>query len=433
MSTLLEDVFLHLPQPPYCGRMFGMKKADLARYRIPDTPGVYVFKKGRSILYIGKAASLRDRVRSYFSADLGAGRGERIVRMVAEATTLAHKPTSSVLEALILEATLIKKHQPPYNIDEKDNKSFNYVVITKEEFPRVLLVRGRELFQKWDQKDIAATYGPFPHGAQLQEALKIVRRIFPYRDAACVLCGTPRNAACRPCFSRQIGLCPGVCTGEVSSVEYRRTIRHIRDIFSARFHGLKRALQREMKAAARTEKYEQAARLRRQAQALEHIRDVSLIKADARVAAGGGVRIEGYDVAHTAGAETVGVMTVVSNTEALRSAYRKFTVRSATNDDIAALKEILLRRLAHAEWPLPRVFVVDGGAGQVRAAERVLAEAGIGIPVVGVVKDASHKPQRLVGDARMARTYERDILLANSEAHRFAIAYHRARRGRLVV
>lgn len=437
----LEDLFLYLPQPPYCGRMFGMQKEYLARYHLPDTPGVYIFKKGRSILYIGKAASLRDRVRSYFSADLVRGRGERIVHMVAEATTLSHKATDSVLEALILEADLIKKHQPPYNIDEKDDKSFNYVVITNEEFPRVLLVRGRELFQKWEQKAITATYGPFPHGTQLQEALKIVRRIFPFCDAKCVPCGTPQNAACRPCFNHQIGLCPGVCTGEVSKSEYARTIRNIRDLFEGTFHGLKRRLAREMRVAAKAENFERASVLRRQVHALEHIRDVSLIKADLRVAAGGlavpsmagRVRVEAYDVAHTAGAQTVGVMTVVSSGEALRSAYRKFKVCSATNDDVAALKEILSRRLAHTEWPLPRVFVVDGGMGQMRAAQRILKEAGLLIPLVGVVKNESHKPQRIIGDIRAARMYEREILLANHEAHRFAVSYHRARRGKLVV
>src|SRR3989344_725443 len=124
----------------------GMTKKELNKFRLPDGPGVYIFKKGPKILYIGKATSLRDRVRSYCAADLVQGRGERIVAMVAAATSLAHQTTDSILEALILEANLIKKHQPPYNVDEKDNKSFNYVVITKEDFPRILIVRGRELF-----------------------------------------------------------------------------------------------------------------------------------------------------------------------------------------------------------------------------------------------------------------------------------------------
>src|SRR3989344_706959 len=134
-----------------------MQREDLKRLKIPDSPGIYIFRgspashkasqdKDAPILYIGKAASLRDRVRSYFAADLVKGRGARIVGMVEQATALTWTTTDSVLEALILEANLIKQHQPPYNVDEKDNKSLNYLVITKEDFPRILVVRGRELF-----------------------------------------------------------------------------------------------------------------------------------------------------------------------------------------------------------------------------------------------------------------------------------------------
>jgi excinuclease ABC subunit C len=168
--------------------------------------------------------------------------------------------------------------------------------------------------------------------------------------------------------------------------------------------------------------------LSRQIAALEHVRDVSLIKNEHRVSSGGGVRIEAYDTAHTGGAETVAVMTVVQNGEMVKDAYRKFKIQTATNDDVAALKEVLSRRLNHSEWPLPRVFVVDGALPQLRAAERILKNAGIVIPVVGVVKNDAHKPERLIGDSKAIKAYERDILLANSEAHRFAITWHRVRR-----
>ena len=137
--------------------------------------------------------------------------------------------------------------------------------------------------------------------------------------------------------------------------------------------------------------------------------------------------MEAYDVAHTAGSETVGVMTVVDNGEAYKTAYRKFKINSVTNDDVGALTEMLERRLGHSEWPLPRVFAVDGGSGQMKAAIRILKKAGIEIPVVGVVKNEFHRPERLIGDARAIEAYERDILLANSEAHRYAIGWHRKR------
>jgi excinuclease ABC subunit C len=214
---------------------------------------------------------------------------------------------------------------------------------------------------------------------------------------------------------------------------YKKVIRNITELFSGNLKGLKRQLERDMKAAAKEERFEQAKELRRQISALTHIRDVSLIKNESRISAGGGARIEAYDVAHTSGTETVGVMTVVSNGEAIKAAYRKFKIRSATNDDVAALSEMLERRLNHSEWPLPRVFAVDGGKGQMRAALRILKSAGIEVPVVGVVKNEFHRPERLIGDTGAIRAYERDILLANNEAHRFAINWHRNRRRRSMI
>ena len=402
-----------------------MKREELIKARLPDGPGVYFFKKERKILYIGKAASIRDRVRSYFSADLGASRAPSIVAMVAESDTISYQSTESVLEALIVEANLIKKHQPPTNVDQKDNKSWNYVVITKEDFPRVLLVRGRDLYAsplKADSWKLKAVFGPFPEGGSLKEAMKMIRRIFPYRDSKCA----PQSG--KPCFSRQIGLCPGVCTGEMTKADYALRVKHICQLLSGNFRGLKRQLARDMKAAAKNERFEDAARLRKQIHALEHIRDVSLIKDEHRVAAGGGVRIEAFDVAHTSGQETVAVMTVVHSGEMVKAAYRMFRIRTATNDDVAALKEALSRRLAHTEWPLPRVFVIDGGKGQMNGAKRILKASGIMIPLVGVVKNEFHKPERLIGDERAIQAYEKDIVLANHEAHRFGISFHRRRR-----
>ena len=416
-----------------------MQREDLKQLNIPDSPGVYMFRgPKKELLYIGKAASLRDRVRSYFASDLVKGRGSRIVGMVEKATSLEWTTTDSVLEALILEANLIKEKQPPYNVDEKDNKSFNYLVVTKEDFPRILVVRGRELFDpsKSASLPVKKIFGPYPAG--LKEALKIVRRIFPYRDN-CIPCmseGRPRTSAdlglpsvkCRPCFNRQIGLCPGVCSGEMSKAEYAKSIEHITLLFSGNFQGLKRSLSKEMKQAARVEEFEKATNLRRQVEALEHIRDVSLIKNEHRIAPGGGTRIEAYDVAHTGGDETVAVMTVVAGGEPIKNAYRKFKIQSVKNNDVAALREALSRRLVHPEWPLPRVFVVDGGKGQLNAARSALKDAGIGVALVGVVKNERHQPERLIGDQRAIAAHQKDILLANSEAHRFAITWHASRR-----
>jgi len=386
--------------------------------------------------------------------------------MIEKATSLSWQETGSVLEALILEANLIKKHQPLFNVEQKDNKSWNYLVITKEKFPRVLLIRGRELFShslKSESRKLKAIFGPYPHGGQLKEALKMIRRIFPYRDSKCIPCADQLNGKllsnsheldnkkCRPCFNRQIGLCPGVCSGEATKSEYARTVKHLKELLSGNFKGLKRKLAQEMKTAVAKEEFETAQELRRQIRALEHIRDVSLIKKEGRVSMGGpstffdatqnkslrairpalsperAGRIEAYDIAHTAGSDTVAVMTVVQNGEPEKSAYRKFKIRTAKNDDVAALSEAIERRLSHTEWSLPRVLVIDGGKAQLHATERILKSVGLAIPVVGVVKNEFHKPKNLIGNQKSIQTYGKDILLANAEAHRFAVTFHRAR------
>lgn len=423
-------------------------REQLKKMNLPDEPGVYIFKdESGLIMYIGKAASLRDRVRSYFARDLAETRGPAIAAMIEKIATIDWERTDSVLEALIHEANLIKKHQPPLNVDEKDNKSFNYLVITKEEFPRVLVVRGRELFQKWQEKDIKYCFGPYPHGGALQEAVRLVRKIFPYRDSRCVPCEKQREAKktpqltrlsladfrCKPCFNRQIGMCPGVCTGEISKTEYAETMRNIKELFSGGMRSLKQRLESDMRNASAAEDFEHAEKLRRQVAALTHIRDVSLLKEEHRISAGGSFRIEAYDVAHTSGKETVGVMTVVESGEPYKSDYRMFKIKTATNDDTKALSEILERRLAHSEWRYPRIIAVDGGKGQRNAAARVLKRAGISIPIIAVVKNEFHRPERLIGDERLIRAYEKDVLLANDEAHRFAITFHRKRARRRMI
>ena len=191
---------------------------------------------------------------------------------------------------------------------------------------------------------------------------------------------------------------------------------------------LRKQLKRDVRAAVKDERFEDAARTQRQVDALTHIRDVSLIKDEHRVAMGGSLRrIEAYDIAHTSGTEVVGVMTVVQGGEAQKNDYRKFKVKTVGNNDAGALAEVLSRRLAHQEWPMPKVIVVDGGKAQLNAALKTLARAGIEIPVVGVVKDEFHRPERLIGDATAIKQHEKEILLANSESHRFGIAFHRRR------
>lgn len=398
---------------------------------MPEAPGVYFFLgKNKKVLYIGKATSLRDRVRSYFSTDLSDTRGPLIVGMVTKAHTVEWRQTDSVLEALLLEAALIRAQKPPYNTDLKDDKSFNYVVITKEAYPRLIITRGRTLADAFPAEGRMHTFGPFPHGTQLREAMKLIRKIFPFRDT-CTPCEEQRKKGrpCKPCFNAALGLCPGVCAGRVEKAEYRRTVRHIALLFQGKKKQLIAAMQREMRAAAKDERFEEAKELHRQMYALQHIQDISLIKEEYRsttLASDAAWRIEAYDVAHLRGSAAVGVMVVVEEGAANRAQYRKFRIKSAKpGDDAGALREILSRRLGHDEWPLPRLIVVDGSTAQIHAAQRVLAEYGMAIPVVGVVKDEKHRPKSVRGDRELIEGRERDILLANAEAHRFAIGYHR--------
>ncbi len=482
-----------------------MTRQDIKKLitKLPDAPGVYFFRRGKGshgeILYIGKATSLRDRVRSYFSADIAETRSPLIAKMLGEFDDISFQQTDSVLEALILEANLIKKHQPPANIKEKDNRSWNFVVITDEKFPRVLIVRGRELEQEnfpeerpgghrshlgeqmakgTFDTEIKHKFGPFPNGAQLKEAMKIVRRLFPFRDKCQPYVGLrAEKEKVKPCFNRQIGLCPGVCTGEILEKEYKKTIKNIVLFFESDKKQLVKNLQKEMKKLANQRKFEEADKIKKTIFTLNHIQDVALIKESkgptfanqipqgrtlgtgmSRVSLDTNFRIESYDIAHMSGQNMVGVMIVVEDGEAKKSDYRKFKIRgnvgngtngqsqkvakgsaeragnigTGTANDTKALAEILTRRLAHIEWLMADLIVVDGGVAQKNVMEKVLRENRLQIPVVSVVKDERHKPKQILGDLsaiarQIGKKYsdiEREILLSNSEAHRFAISFH---------
>jgi excinuclease ABC subunit C len=393
---------------------------DFKKLDLPDVPGVYTFRKGRETLYIGKATSLRDRVRSYFAADLLSARGSRIVDMVTKADRVEWQEAGSVLEALVLEAALIKKHQPKANVDEKDDKSYLFVVFTDEEYPAVAFERGRQIeFAAQEAKKYKDVFGPFPHGGQIRQALELLRKIFPFRDQKC----QPRSG--RACFSRQIGLCPGCCTGEISPKEYAKTLRRLCLILDGKIGAAEKDLERGMKAAAKAKRFEEAERLKRDLFALRHIRDVSLIRAAARGPAG--FRVEAFDIAHYSGSHAVGVMAVLEDGWPKKADYRTFNMRGAyRGDDLAALGELASRRARHPEWGAPGLAVADGNL-QRGVLEAAFRAAGLATPVVSVVKDERHKFSRIDGDAELVERHRQEILLANSEAHRFAVATLRAK------
>jgi excinuclease ABC subunit C len=406
-----------------------MELQDYQKQDLPSVPGVYLFKRGRTVLYVGKATNLRDRVRSYFDNDLIATRGPRVVDMVVQADRLSVEPTPTVLEALVREAVLIKKYHPKANVEGKDDKTFLYAVVTNETFPRVRVVRGKDIdFKKKIAEGfkVKALYGPFPSSTQLREALRLIRKIFPFFDTEREVSATSKHHRAKVEFNTQIKQYPR----ELEVKDYQRTIRHVMLFLAGRSKELRASLEREMRASAREECFEDASARRRELFALEHIQDVSLIKDEHLESEMSTERIEAYDTAHLSGTNAIGVMTVLEGGAPQKSAYRTFRIKGAVkNDDVASLKEILTRRLAHPEWPFPSVIVVDGGKTQKKVAEEVLRDAGLQIPVVAVVKDERHRPREIIG-ARSAGIREADAVLANSEAHRFSLSRHRRARSR---
>ncbi len=394
--------------------------------KLPDVTGVYLFKKIGEVLYVGKATSLRDRVRSYFNKNVVIDRGPGIEKMVELASSIDFVKTDSVLEALILEANLIKKYQPRFNIKEKDDKSFLYIVITNEDFPRVLVVRqNRLIFDKNDSVDYKYIWGSFPNASELKEAMKIIRKIFPFRD----LCKVGQS---KPCFNAQLGLCPGVCSSLISKKDYGKTISELKTFFDGKKKYLISGLKKDMRQLAKRQEFEKATIVRKKIFALSHIQDLTLIKKEQKESINV-FRIEAYDISHFGGKNIVGAMAVVENRQIKRSDYRLFKIRSLNDqNDVAALKEVVRRRMSHSDWPMPKLMVIDGGQIQKSSIEKELKLLGVYIPVASVVKDERHRPKEILGKQEIVSGRENDVLLANSESHRFAISYQKKLRSRFL-
>ncbi len=408
-----------------------MLPAKLTKLNLPDNPGIYVFRDDKKRpLYIGRATSLRDRTKSYFAADLIATRGPRIVDMVTKAYTVTWQATDSVLEAILLESELIKRYQPFYNVDERDDKSAQYVIITNEPWPRVFLARKRDFDQALKDGTlpykVKKCFGPYIEAGLIKEAMKILRRMFPFKDKKSL---DSRHDA----FYRAIGHSPRE-TDEDARQRYLRTIHHLILFFEGKKKLLRGRLERSMKAAAKELKFEEASQTKRLLYALDHINDMALLKR--QVGTGWNparsFRIEAYDIAHLGGMETVGAMVVSENGQLNQNEYRKFKVSRNRNDDIAGMQEILSRRLNHPEWAFPDLIVVDGNEVHAKHAEAVLASRRISIPVVAVTKDERHKADHIVGNPALTKKYEKEIIALNAEVHRFAIAFHRFRRNKRI-
>ncbi|HEY5220555.1 MAG TPA: GIY-YIG nuclease family protein [Candidatus Paceibacterota bacterium] len=428
-----------------------MIKTSIPYKKFPETPGVYIMKDAAGrVLYVGKAGNLRRRVSSYFERP----HDVRIQTLVSKIAHIDFEQKETALEALIREAELIKKITPPFNVREKDDKSFLYFEITREKFPRVLLVRGAGVVAdgRIGKGGHAVApqgkrYGPFTSASSAREALRILRRIFPWSTHDADEIGKMK----RPCFNYEIGLCPGTCVGAITHEDYMKNIERLRMFFEGKKARIIRALEKDMKAAAKKQEFEKAEVLRRQMFALRHIQDTALISDNETLMPAGitgpggskalkdGYRIEGYDISNISGTSAVGSMVVFEDGESNKNEYRKFKIRSIFQpNDVGMLKEVLERRFAHAtpaagrvatkgQWPMPDLVLIDGGLAQVNTARRVLLRAGIKTPIVGIAKGPRRDRNDIIGLIPKG-VQKATLIKVRDEAHRFAINYHKTLR-----
>jgi excinuclease ABC subunit C len=434
--------------------------------QLPPNPGVYTFfDDKKKILYIGKATNLKSRVSSYFAltpSPSPKGRGgifsRPIEAMIHKVADIKIQETDSVLEALILESNLIKKFQPKYNVERKDDKSFSYVAITKEEFPRVLILRETELYNPsvpsghlplikgGARGGVENFFGPYTSKKQLEIALKIIRKIFPYHSN--------KQKTEKGCLDFQLGRCSGPYADAISKTDYAQNIHGIKMILEGKKKNLIKSLKREMQDHSKKNEFEKAAELRNKIFALKHIQDVALISEPYPTSIlplkrggreGRGLRIEAYDISNISGQYAVGSMVVFSDGEPDKSQYRKFKIKTIEgSNDVGMMAEVLFRRFRHSEWPRPDLILLDGGKGQLSMGEHVLKELKLEVPMVAVTKGKDRKIFNFFGYAKSGKArqfsppaggfndFSNEIFKDKNliqrimnEAHRFAISYHK--------
>ncbi|MFA5886922.1 MAG: GIY-YIG nuclease family protein [Patescibacteria group bacterium] len=373
---------------------------------IPKKSGVYFWlDKNKKVLYVGRATNLHNRLSQYFQKNIS----PRIAEMVAAAVDLRYEVTETLLEAIILEAKNIKKYWPKYNIVDRDDRSFIYVVIPKTDYARPLIVRGTDL-KKFAISGAGASrsaqsakvFGPYQSFYLLQNALRLIRRIFPY--------GNCRPNSGHACFDYQIGLCPGACFGAVSARDYKKNINNIILLLSGE---KKRLIKKLIKDNPDKIK------------ALRHLQDVSLLTKEENLSEEKISRLEGYDISHLQGKETYGSMVVFENGEPIKQEYRLFKIKEApAGDDERALAEVLLRRFKHPEWALPDLIMIDGGTPQISFLSKILSASNISVPLVGISKFGGDRLVFAAGSNKSLRDLTENIkptlLKVREEAHRFA-------------
>lgn len=421
---------------------------------LTTNPGIYQYKnKSGKVIYVGKAKNLKNRVNSYFNVKLDPH--SKTATLVKQIHSLTYIETLSELEALILEAALIKKYQPKYNIALKDDKSYLYIVIRPNRFdlngkkllvPKIIAARETDL-QKGD-----LSFGPYPHGRKATDILRILRRIIPYRDCSEGKFNKYQKLA-SPCLYGHIGLCQAPCSGRISPENYRKDINRIKNLLSGDSNKFILSIEKEMKKASKEEKFEDAAYYRDILSKFRYIRqkfssaqqyiDNPYLVEDLREKALTQLkdsipflkdlpeRIECYDISNISGVDAVGSMVVAINGEITKREYRRFKIKTKkTPDDFHMMSEVLTRRLKK-DWNSPDLLVLDGGKGQLSVVQEVLNDLNLDIPMIGLAKKFETivyiDPDTLnFVEINLDRDSEGLKLLQRlrDEAHRFAQAYH---------
>ncbi|MDR3298198.1 MAG: UvrB/UvrC motif-containing protein [Candidatus Nomurabacteria bacterium] len=403
---------------------------------LPTSPGVYFHKNtANEIIYIGKAAVLKNRVRQYFQSP--SQKDAKTRALVAEIADTDWIVVDTELDALFLESEMVKRYMPKWNILLRDDKSVSYVRIDmKSAVPYVSLTRNPE-------DDKAEYFGPYYGKSVVEKALRILRRIFPYYSK-------PYNG--KRTLDTDLGLSPGVEINKITPTEYKQNLRHLISYLKGNRKQLIRELEKLMKDAAKASDFEKATAYRNQFYGLRGLatkivfsdkefldisNDAALHRLQIMLRMSEPPRrIEGYDISHQSGTNVAGSMVCFINGVADRTKYRRFKLRTQRNDDTANLREIVTRRLRHLkDWGKPDLVVVDGGIGQVMAVHDIFAQEGIA--VIGRDKSGDHSRNAKVkivipeapGDYQMVELAESShvaklIARIDDESHRFAIQYH---------
>ena len=357
---------------------------------LPKKPGVYFHKNSSGeIIYVGKAAVLRNRVRQYFQESRF--RDTKTDLLVSEITDVDWIEVESEVDALFLEAEMVRRYMPRYNILLRDDKSSCYIRISSKDNAPTVSVTRRPI------DDGADYYGPFLQSGPVRKALRYLRKAFPY--------STHTTLPSRACLDYHIGLCPGPETAEYDRALYVKNLKSLVAYIKGSQNKVIKEIEKEMQLASKAQSYERAAMLRNKLMALRSLRaqvlfgdkealDLSKDHALVDLMELFGLtipprRIEGFDISHMSGTDTVASMVVFTNGVSDKRNYRKFKMRIAGNDDFAHMNEVILRRLSDKNlksWGVPSIILIDGGKGQLSAAIKARDELNLDIPMIGLAK-----------------------------------------------